>query len=255
MSKKQIVAELHNSIRRNFPRRRFEMRGINDTFQIDLVDVIRFARKNRGYKYFLVVIDTFSKYAWIRKLKTKGGPEVARAMEEIFYDNPDRIPMNVQSDHGKEFYNAHFQKLMTKYHINHYSTFSTLKASIVERFNRTFLRKLWQQFSLQGSHIWFTCIDKIIHNYNKSIHRTIKMRPIDVNKENQFNLLRTVYQANSTLYACSNKKSKLKFKLTTFALVNLKQYSKKVIHPTGRRRFFRLQKFYQHIQLHTNWLI
>ena len=37
---------------------------------------------------------------------------------------------------GKEFYNADMQKILKK-HDNHYSMYSTLKASVVERFNRT----------------------------------------------------------------------------------------------------------------------
>ena len=38
---------------------------------------------------------------------------------------------------GKEFYNADVQKILKKYDVNHYSMYSTLKASVVERFNRT----------------------------------------------------------------------------------------------------------------------
>lgn len=206
MSKAQIVNELHFSARKKFKRRHFEMRRINDTFQIDLVEVIPYAKENKNYKYLLVVIDTFSKYAWIKKLKNKSGIEVTHAMGELLKENPDRIPVNIQSDQGKEFYNKHFQKLMKNNGINHYSTFSKLKASIVERFNRTFLNKLWRQFSLQGSHKWINIIDKIVCEYNKSKHRTIRMRPIDVNKVNQFKLLNTVYKKNATLPAVNHSK-------------------------------------------------
>jgi len=38
---------------------------------------------------------------------------------------------------GKEFYNADVQQLVKIHGINHYSTYSVLKASVVERFNRT----------------------------------------------------------------------------------------------------------------------
>jgi len=37
---------------------------------------------------------------------------------------------------GKEFYNVDVQRLLNKHGINHYSTYSIMKASIVERFNR-----------------------------------------------------------------------------------------------------------------------
>ena len=37
----------------------------------------------------------------------------------------------------KEFYNATVQKLLTKHNINHYSTYSIMKAFVVEQFNHT----------------------------------------------------------------------------------------------------------------------
>lgn len=194
MSKADVVEELHHSARKNFPRRSFEMRGIDDTFQIDLVEMIPYARENKGYKYILMVIDTFSKYAWIKKLKNKTGLEVTKAMKSIFDENPNRIPTNIQSDMGKEFYNAHFQELMKTHGINHYSTFSKMKASIVERFNRTFLGKLWRQFSTQGTPKWLSHADKIVDEYNRRRHRTIRMRPIDVNKKNEAKILENIYR-------------------------------------------------------------
>jgi hypothetical protein len=56
-------------------------------------------------------------------------------------------PKNLQTDNGKEF----FQSLMKKHKINHYSTFSSIKASIVERVNRTLKQLMWVQFSFQGN--------------------------------------------------------------------------------------------------------
>jgi len=39
---------------------------------------------------------------------------------------------------------------MKRNRINHYSTFSTLKASIVERFNNTIKELMWRKFSFKG---------------------------------------------------------------------------------------------------------
>lgn len=239
MSKKQVVNELHHAARKNFQRRSFEMRSINDTFQIDLVETIPFAKQNKGYKYLLMVIDTFSKYAWIKKLKTKTGKEVTKAMEEILRENPHRCPKNIQSDLGKEFYNSNFQELMKRYRINHYSTYTKLKASIVERFNRTFLNKLWRQFSLQGSHNWLTHFEKIVNTYNRTKHRTIKMRPIDVNERNQNILLRSVYKLNGTINA--NETSK--FQLNDYVRISkFKTIFEKGYTPSWTTEIFKITK-------------
>lgn len=75
MSKSQLVDELHRSARRNFIRRKTQMRGINDTLQADLVEMIPYAHKNRGMKYILTAINIFSKKAYALPVKNKTGKE------------------------------------------------------------------------------------------------------------------------------------------------------------------------------------
>ena len=40
-------------------------------------------------------------------------------------------------DRGSEFYNADVKPMLQTHNVNMYSTFSEMKASIIERFNRT----------------------------------------------------------------------------------------------------------------------
>lgn len=101
-NKKQIVDELHCNARNFFNRTPYEMRGIDDSFQIDLIEFIPYARENKGYKYALAVIDIFSKFAWTFPLKNKTAVEVTKAMKSIF-DKSGRICKNCQNDNGKEF--------------------------------------------------------------------------------------------------------------------------------------------------------
>lgn len=206
MSKYQIIKEIHSPARRNFLRRTSVMKGVDDTFQADLVEMLPYAKFNRNNKYILTVIDTFSKYAWAVPVKTKSGKDVTNAMKSIF--DTGRIAKNVQTDHGKEFYNSHFTKLMSDCNINHYSTYSTKKAAIVERFNRTLKGKMWFQFSLQDSYKWVNILQDIVKKYNSSLHRTIKMKPKDVDKCIEKHLLETVY--NNKNFILTYKKSRFK---------------------------------------------
>lgn len=68
-------------------------------------------------------------------LKTKNKDEVSDAFKIIL--EKGRVPKNLQTDFGTEFYNSRFKTLTNKFYINHYSTYSTKKASIVERLIRT----------------------------------------------------------------------------------------------------------------------
>lgn len=189
MSKRNVVEELHKAARRNFKRRRVIIKGLDDLWQADLVEMIPYSSQNKGFKYLMTVIDTYSKFAWAIPIKNKTGSSVTDAMTYIF-TNSKRIPKNLQTDDGKEFFNQHFTTLMNKFKINHYSTFSYLKASIVERFNRTLKEKMWLEFSFNSNYKWLDILKNILHTYNHTKHRTTKMRPVDVNSNN---LLSTVY--------------------------------------------------------------
>lgn len=193
MSKQILVDELHRQARKTFQRRRYIQKGILDTWQIDLVEMIPYAKYNRGYKYMLTVIDIFSKYAYALPIKSKTGIEISKALKDVIKLNKNKSPKNIHSDQGKEFCNVHFKKLMKEFNINHYYTFSNMKASIVERFNRNLKNKMWKQFSMQGNYKWIDILDKLLKVYNSSYHRTIKTTPNSVNKKNERKLLNTVY--------------------------------------------------------------
>lgn len=59
-----------------------------------------------------------------------------------------RIPKNLQTDDGKDFFNKDFKNLMSKYSINHYFIYSRMKSSIIESFNRTFKSLMFREFHL-----------------------------------------------------------------------------------------------------------
>ena len=180
MSKKQVVNELHKPARKNFQRRHTIIKSFDDLWQIDLAEFIPYSRENNGFKYILIVIDCFSKFLWTRSLKTKTGVEVANAMADVL--NGGRVPRNIQSDNGTEFYNSNFKQLMKKHSINHYSTYSTMKATIAERVIRTVKENLYKVFSLRGKYKWVDILADITLDYNKRKHRTIGMKPIDVTR-------------------------------------------------------------------------
>ena len=68
-----LANELHQPIRRQFPKRRVISYGIDNIWAADLVEMGKFSKWNKGNKYLLMVIDVFSKFGWIRPLKDKRG--------------------------------------------------------------------------------------------------------------------------------------------------------------------------------------
>jgi transposase InsO family protein len=193
-AKEAVVNELHKPIRINFKRRRTIIKGLDDLFQIDLIEMLPYSAQNSSYKYILVVIDSFSKFLWTRPLKSKSAKDVTDAMNHILKNlkgTHHSYPTNLQSDLGKEFYNKTFQDLMKKYNINHYSSYTKIKASMAERVIRTLKAKLYKLFSLRGTYKWINILQDVTKEYNNSKHRTIDMAPNKVTRKNEKLILRT----------------------------------------------------------------
>jgi len=68
-----------------------------------------------------------------------------------------------------------------------------MKASVVERFNRTLKNDMWKQFTLNENYRWIDLLSHLVSEYNARKHRTIGMRPIDVTPAIADKLLTTVY--------------------------------------------------------------
>ena len=142
-----IVEELHKPARKRFSRRRFELVRPFEYLQSDLADLSNFSKENSGYGFLLVVIDCFSKYAWVEPLKDKTGIKTTRAFEKIL-KTFKKIPKLLQVDAGKEYWNTTFAALMKRYKIHYYTTYSNVKAGIAERYIRDIKKRLWKHFSL-----------------------------------------------------------------------------------------------------------
>jgi hypothetical protein len=98
---KQDAYTLHKPMRRHFKRNRAIVGGIDQQWQMDLADMQSMQKFNDGYRYLLVCIDVFSKYAWVVPLKNKTGPALVEAFKVILTSG--RKPEKIMTDQGTEF--------------------------------------------------------------------------------------------------------------------------------------------------------
>ena len=180
-SNKILSEELHKPKRKNFPRRKIIVNHIDEIFAADLVEMQKFAKLNKGYRYLLTCIDIFSKYSWVIPLKDKKGINVKDDLEKIF---KERSPKFLWTDCGKEFYNKQVQDLLNENKIKLYSTNnSEIKSSVIERFNRTFKNMMNKKFTENNNTIFYNIIDDLVNKYNNKYHSTIKMTPVEGSKK------------------------------------------------------------------------
>lgn len=187
----QEAYTLHKPVIRKFKRRATIVSGLNDQFQCDLIDMKKFKSQNSGHQYILTVIDVFSKYGWGRALKSKEGKEVAKNLKAILEERKCRA---LQSDKGKEFYNLHVRKLLDTKDITHFSSENDdIKASCVERFNRTIQTRLYRWFTKSRTYRWMDVLPKLIVSYNQTIHSSTDEAPKNVTHENEEDIWQRLY--------------------------------------------------------------
>ena len=157
-------------------------------YQADLMDILggnknnfNYKKINDGFIWLLLVINCQTKMLYFRMQKTKTAAETTKALLSIFTDDikvkkPDDHEISLQVDQGSEFINKLTQKTLKPYNIHMYSSYSRMKASIVERSIRTIRPRLTRAMETRGGK-WISLISDIIGKYNNTFHTSISMTP------------------------------------------------------------------------------
>lgn len=234
VGRSDIVNELFKPVRRNFPRRRVELRSIDDLLQVDLAEVQKIASVNDSNRYILVAINCFSKKGYARPIRNKKATTVAEATANIL-DEANVAFKHCQTDQGSEFQGA-FKKLLADRNIKHYHTFTGLKASICERFIRTLKQNLYRRMALRGSNRYIDILDEVLAAYNNRKHRTIKMSPNQVSRRNEKMLRETVYANYRPIV-------KAKYSIGDMVRVSKTKYIfDRGFHPSWTTQLYRIQR-------------
>ena len=93
--------ELNKHVINKFERKKVIVNYIDEIHSCDLVDMVKYSRVHRGYKYIFTNIDIFSKYAWSFPLKTKMEKEIKSCFQKIF---KERKPSYIWSDQESAFF-------------------------------------------------------------------------------------------------------------------------------------------------------
>lgn len=189
----QETYTLHKPVQRRFPRNRYVLSNLNELWQADLSDMRSYSEYNDGYNYILCVIDVFSKYAFARAIRTKKADSIKKSFANIFSE-AKATPRHLQSDKGTEFISKNVRSFLNGHNINYYTTNNPdIKASVVERFQRTLKMKMWRYFTHNNTYRYVDILSDLLHSYNHTIHRSIKMRPCEVSSNNIMTVWNNLY--------------------------------------------------------------
>ena len=169
--------------KKNYPTNKIIYNHIDEIWSIDLADMIDYKiSNNKGYRFKFIIIDNYSKYLWAIPLKNKYGQTITNEFSIILTTSKQK-PLKIEYDRGSEFYNSIFQNLLKAKNIQHYSRFTDEGPSIAQRVIRTVRNLLKKPVFGKGNADWLSELPSVIKQYNKTIHHSKKMTPVQGSKK------------------------------------------------------------------------
>ena len=110
----------------------------------------------------------------------------SKAVTDVFSNNlttSKRSPIKSESDRGSEWYDSIFKKFLKRKNIQNYSRFTDKGPSIAERVIRTVRNLFKKPLFEKGNANWIFELPSVIKQYNKNIHSSVKMTPIEASKK------------------------------------------------------------------------
>ena len=119
-------------------------------WQMDHIVMNKYVSWNNGNNYVLVIIDTFSKYVWLRPQKNRTTKNIEEDLRVIFADNKsmgNKLPEILQTDNAKEF--LALRPFLERRKIKQITgpVYLPQAQGIVERFNRTLKNAIFTHFT------------------------------------------------------------------------------------------------------------
>ncbi len=162
---------------RRFPRRPYWVPGYGILMQSD----VAFMFEKNGFKYFLVLIDVFSRHLYVEALKDKTAPTVKKAFQKIFSNFTSPIT-KIETDEGGEFtgLRAFFKKEKILFNIKT----GTNKANFAEHAIYLIKKRLYMAMMSKVSTDWPAFLPSIVEALNeKPLKNLGNFSPSEINNE------------------------------------------------------------------------
>ena len=175
---------LTKGARRKYQRSRVIVAGKDSQWDLDLMDMVDLATHNANYKYVLVAIDIFSRYAHCQPIKSKKGVEVTQALQQIL--SGPRKPKTIRTYRGMEFRSKDVNKYLKSIDIHHFYALNTeTKANYAERFIKTLKHKIFRYLMKKRTQKYIDVLQDMVHSYNHTVHRSLGATPDSVTKDKE----------------------------------------------------------------------
>lgn len=149
-----------------------------ERYIVDLIDFRYYSEVNDGFKWMLVMVDSFSKFMWTVPLIDKSASTVVPAIKTIFMTYGQSFLLH--SDNGKEFCNSSMRDMLETFNVRHVRGRARCPwiQGQVERANQTIKWMIGSKLlSLNTPGKWSQVREDVTHAYNNMRHSTTANTP------------------------------------------------------------------------------
>jgi len=183
---------------------------------------------NKRFKWLFSAIDVYTRYAFSYPIKDKTESSCVEALEKLLKDVEEVYPNaridQFDSDNEPSFLSSSFKKICIDNGIkqNLLPVTEQHATGIIERFNRTTREWINKYKVAYNTANWVDVIPDFIHNYNNSVHSTIKTTPaLAVSNPERSQM--DSYITNQTLKANGQHFNKHEFEVGTKVRLKIKR--------------------------------
>lgn len=153
-------------------------KNVNQPFQLLSVDIAGpYPKSKLNNSYLLVVVDWFTKFTFIHRMKRATAKEICNFIENNVFLTFG-VPQFLVMDNGSQFTSKEMNKLITKYSINHtwYNAKYHPQVNNVERANRVIGTAI-RSYLKENHRDWDQLVPQIANAINTSVHEVTGYTP------------------------------------------------------------------------------
>ena len=234
---------LHRERRKPKYRNNFFLYYRRQQIQIDLFELLEFAKDNDGVKYLSAAIDGATKRLCVRAMVDKTARSSLAAIKSMFEEMGDDI-LSVHFDRGAEFRNSLVRNYLLEAGVKIAHNHSEVKAAIVERAGKSLQRLIYAFMTENTTRRYIHMLQSLVDTYNNRPHRSLGgMTPNEADlHENRHRLISALGEKYAPTVLARNKKRKtfevgdvvrIEMETTKFSRSYREQFSRELFRVVG----------------------
>lgn len=154
-------------------------------WQMDLIDLIKISKINRGFAYVLVIIDIFSKFIYLIPIQDKDNITIKNVLQRVFLSGD--IPSKLGSDNELAFRSDEVKQLLDHFGVIRIlgKPHSPQTQGFVENKNKQIKRSISLYMSKYKTSVYYDMLDSIAFAINNTKHSVTKLSPMEVHRGRQ----------------------------------------------------------------------